>query len=640
MQKRILRSVLSILLCLTLAFSLVFTLMSCAMKGGNVNEDGNFGGDPDNDSLHDSQNDYHNKIVVPEYKDYERDTINFKDMSYTRPNYSGALESFREVISIIEKNEIPFDKQLQKIKDLEDEYNNILTMYAIANIYNSKDASLQFWNTEYAYVTSNYPTFAEVIEDMFVAAANSPHAEQFEEEYFGDGLIEEYKDGGKFTDAMIRLWADEEALEAEYSSLSTDSVKITYNGVTDTLDNLLDYYAKTYGETSREYLSHSSLIIAKYREKIDAEYLRIFISLIKIRKEIAIELGNASYLDHGYETLGRDYTSEEASKYLDDISEYIVPVYNILYISAFIPYFYPDGMDKPSVEATRITLDELMNNCYYLFGDVDGELNDIYSYMLQHRLYDVELKCDNRMQGAFTTYLDTYNAPFIFMSASENITDYSTLFHEFGHFYDAYINYNSDTSIDQKEISSQGLEYLMLHFTDEKLSKKDQLYLKYSMFRGALETLVIQGFFAKCEELIYALDYNDISVDNINKEIKRAAAMFGLNSKMIDITYLYSIPHLYLYPFYVQSYAVSIAPALEIYFMEGETEGAGFDAYRELVDRTYEENLSLKESLKKSGLTSPFEKNYLRTIANDIYNAILGKNYYEENDVENNVNAA
>lgn len=610
------------------------------MTGGNASSDDNFSGNAgDNDILND-QNDYHNKIIVPEYKDYKRDTIDFKNISYTRPNYSGTIEKLREVIAVIEKNEISFDKQLEKILALEDDYNHILTMYALANIYNSKDSSLEFWNNEYAYVTSNYPSFAEAIEDMFVAAANSPHAARFEEEYFGEGLIEEYKDGGKFTDTMIKLWADEEALEAEYSSLSTDSIKITYNGVTDTLDNLLDYYAKTYGETSREYLSHSSLIIAQYREKTDAEYLRIFISLIKIRKEIAAELGDKSYLEHGYEALGRDYTSEEASKYLDDIAKYIVPVYNVLYLSAFIPYFYPDGMDKPELEAPELALDELINNGYYLFNEVDSELNEIYSYMLQHRLYDVELGCDNRMPGAFTTYLDTYNAPFIFMSASGNIEDYSTLFHEFGHFYDAYVNYNSDTSIDQKEISSQGLEYLMLHFTDKKLSKKDQLYLKYTMFRGALETLVIQGFFAKSEELIYALDYSEINVDNINKEIKRAAAMFGLNSKMIDISYLYSIPHLYLYPFYVQSYAVSIAPALEIYFMESEKEGAGFDAYRELVDRTDEDNLTLKETLKKAGLTSPFEKNYLHDIANDIYNAILGKNYYEDDDVQNDVNAA
>ncbi len=642
MQKRIFRSVLSVLLCLALSFSVALTLFSCSMAGGNSDSagDADVGDKDDNSSGNSGESDYHGKIVVPVYKDYGRDTINFKDIAYTRPNYSKTIESFNKVIEAIEENSISFEDQINMIIDLEDDYNNILTMYALANIHNSKNTSLEFWNNEYAFVTSNYPSFANVIEDMFVAAANSPHAKRFEAEYFGDGLIEEYKDGGMFTDEMIELWAKEEKLEAEYSSISTNSIKITYNGVTDSLDNLLDLYKQKYGETSRDYLSHSALIMNIYREKMQEKYLEIFISLIKVRKEIATELGNSSYLDYGYKALGRDYSSEQASEYLDDIAEYIVPVYNMLSLSAFIPYFYPDGLDKSSRVASEITLDTLINNGYYLLDGVDSELNEIYSYMLQHGLYDIEINEENRMQGAFTTYLDDYNAPFIFISASGDITDYSTLFHEFGHFYDAYINYNSDTSIDQKEISSQGLEYLMLLFTNEKLSDKEQLYLKYTMFWDALETLVIQGFYAKSEELIYALDYDDITVDNINRAVKRAAEMFGLNSKSIDISYLYGIPHLYLYPFYVQSYAVSIAPALEIYFMEKENEGAGFEAYHELVDRTDEENLTLLESLEKSGLTSPFKKDYLRTLANKIHNAILGKDYYEDEDIQNDLNAA
>ena len=633
MHKRILKSILSLILCLCIIFSVALTLVACSASEGN-------NGSGDNNPSSDIENDYHDKIVVPEYKDYQRGTINFKDISYTRPNYTTTIENIRSVIAAIEKNEISFDEQIERIIALEDEYNHILTMYSLANIYNSKDTSLKFWNTEYTYVASNYPLFAEAIEDLFVAAANSTLAEKFEEEYFGEGLIEKYRDGGKFTEAMIELWANEEQLEAEYSSISTDSVEITYNGITDTLNNLLDFYKQKYGESSREYLSHSSLICTQYREKLNAEYLRIFISLIKTRKEIARELGNRSYLDYAYESLGRDYTSAEASKYLDDISEYIVPVYNVLYLSAFIPYFYPDGMAKPAIEASGVTLDVLINNGYDILEDADSGLTEIYAYMLQHGLYDIELNGENRMPTSFTTYLDQYNAPFVFISALGNITDYSTLFHEFGHFYDSYINYNSEASIDQKEISSQGLEYLMLHFADEKISKKDQVYLKYSMLRGALETLVIQGFYAKSEELIYALDYDDITKENIDKEIKSAADMFGLNSQMIDVSYLYSIPHLYLYPFYVQSYAVSIAPALEMYFMEKENPGTGFEAYLELVDRTGEEDLTLKEALKKSGLTDPFKKNYLRTIANDIYNAIIGKSYYEEDSVKNDINVA
>ena len=644
MHKSILKSAISLLLCLTLIFSLSITLISCSLAKSDPDSGGSSEGSADStapEAPGDSEAgaDYHDKIKVPEYKDYGRDTVNFSQISYERPNYAAVIASFGQVIDDIEANVIPYEEQLAKINALEDGYSTVLTMYSLANIYNSKDSSTKFWNDEYAFVTSGYPAFAEAIEDLFVAAANSAHAEKFEADYFGEGLIEEYRDGGKFTEEMIKFWAEEEALEAEYSSLSTDSFKITYNGVTDTVDNLLNYYEKKYGESSREYLSHSSMIIANYREKLESEQLRIFISLIKVRKNIAAELGDDSYLTHGYEALSRDYSSEDASKFLDGIAEYIVPVYQLLSLSVFIPHFYPHGMDKPPIDAKELTLDTLVNDGYELLSGVDSGLADIYAYMLQHGLYDIELQKSNRMIGAFTTYLENYNAPYLFISANGDICDYSTLFHEFGHFADAYINYNSDTSIDQKEISSQALEYLMLLRTDEKLSKKDQLYLKYSMTWNALETLVIQGFYAKAEELIYALDYDQITKENIDAQVKKAAEKFELNSKSISTLTLLGVQHLFLYPFYVQSYAVSIAPALEIYFMEIENGGAGFEAYLELIDRNGED-LTLVESITKAGITSPFKKDYLKTLANEIYNSILGKDYYEDKNVQNDTNAA
>ena len=641
MHKRILRSLLSILLCIALAFSISLTLISCSMAGGDSSDENDApqGDGPSTPEGSDENSNYHDKIKVPEYKDHGRDTINFADIKYERPNYAAVIALFRQTIDAIEANQISYDEQLARINELDAPYNTVLTMYSLANIYNSKNTAEKFWNDEYAIVTSGYPAFAEAIEDLFVAAASSPHAERFEDDYFGEGLIEEYKDGGKFTDKMIAYWEDEEALEAEYASLSSDSFKISYNGITDTVDNLLEYYKSKYGESSREYLSHSSMIITNYQNKLEDEQLRIFISLIKVRKNIATELGNDSYLDYAYESLSRDYSSEDASRFLDGIAEYIVPVYQLLSLSVFIPYFYPNGTSKSPISTTSLTLDALINDAHELLTEVDAELGDIYGYMLQHGLYDIELSTANRMQGAFTTYLNDYNAPFVFISAGGDICDYSTLFHEFGHFADAYINYNSDTSIDQKEISSQALEHLMLTRMDAKLSAKDQIYLKYYMLWDALETLVIQGFYAKAEEFIYSLDYDAITKDNINTQVKRAASEFDLNTKAIDVTTLLGIQHLFLYPFYVQSYAVSIAPALEIYFMETKETGSGFEAYRELIDRN-DEDMTLVESIKESGISSPFKKDYLRDLANKIYNSILGKDYYEDNNIQNNTNAA
>ena len=82
----------------------------------------------------------------------------------------------------------------------------------------------------------------------------------------------------------------------------------------------------------------------------------------------------------------------------------------------------------------------MINDLYSVYRDIDPELLDVYSYMLQHGLYDIADESANRFSGAFTTYIYSNNSPFIFMSAEGKIVDYMTLAHEVGHFYDGYVN--------------------------------------------------------------------------------------------------------------------------------------------------------------------------------------------------------
>ena len=123
--------------------------------------------------------------------------------------------------------------------------------------------------------------------------------------------------------------------------------------------------------------------------------------------------------------------------------------------------------------------------------------SSVYKYMLQHGLYDVEIAKMNRNSGSYVTYINGYNAPYLFVSATGTVSDYTTLMHELGHFTDAFINCNSKTSIDQSEISSQALSYLMLTKMEAYLSSEDMKYLIETTMLDAIFTLIIQGFYAK-----------------------------------------------------------------------------------------------------------------------------------------------
>ncbi|MBE6635768.1 MAG: hypothetical protein E7617_06210 [Ruminococcaceae bacterium] len=618
----------ALILTIALLCSSFTLLISCQTTGGNTDvgssggTNNNGGADAGDNSGAAENEDYRDKITVPEYKEYDRRTVKFSEMKFERPDFAAVIGGFDRVIELIKANEISFEEQIAAIEEIEAPYSLVRSMYAFTNIYNSIDSSDEFWNPQFTYITTNYPTFAGKVEDMFEAAANSPHAERFEKEYFGEGLIENYKDGGTLTEAMIQLWKTEEQLEADYSSISTATVEITYKNQTDTVDRILAFHKDKYGEKSTEYITAFTYCMQEY-QKISKEKSRsIYIDLFKVRSLIATELGDDSYMTYAYKSHARDYEPEKIERFLKDIADYIIPVYSTLSYFVFNPFF-------ETTEQSKLELHTLVNNCYSTLKKNDQDLADIFAYMLQFELFDIETEKLNRQDGAFTTYIDDYDAPFIFMTASGKSEDYSTLYHEFGHFVDAFINDNGTTSIDQKEVSSQALEYIMLHYMEDILSDSDMRYLTYKKLSSAMETLIYEGFYARFEALAYDLPYDAINEENLNKLIVKAAEEFKLNTKYVNDISVTFIPHIFLYPFYVQSYCTSLVPALQLYLMPTEN-GESLLAYKSIIDRS-EEDMTFEETIVAAGLSSPFESGVLQKIADEIHFIITGSHFFKNN---------
>ena len=314
---------------------------------------------------------------------------------------------------------------------------------------------------------------------------------------------------------------------------------------------------------------------------------------------------------------------------LSDIAKCVLPVYSKLYSYVFYPYF-------TSNSANPLSRVDLINSAYELLKDTDEDLYRAYSFMLTYGLYDIEPESDKRSPSAFETYLYDYDAPYIFISTASDSSDIATLFHEFGHFFDDYTNYASGGAMDILEISSQGLELLMLTRLKGTVSESDVTYLQYSALCSSLETLIFQGFYADVEHTIYGLSYSDITVESINAAVISSARKFSLNTSYVNDASVLVIPHIFLYPHYVQSYCTSLLPALELYFIESENAGEGFEVYKELVDR--EAGASYRETLEDSGLTYPFDKGFVERICNEIHYQLYGTYYF--NSSNNNTNAA
>ncbi len=569
-------------------------------------------------------------IIVPEYKDYGRGTQDFNALSYERPAVDELCREFEMITEAINANEISLDEQIGMIKALEDDYASCKTMYAMAEIFTYRDSSVERWSNEFEYMSTAMPSLSKAIEDMYVAAAQSVHAEQFEEKYFGPGLKDKYADGGKYTDDVVELLEEEAGYVSDYYALSTDTIEITYAGQTGTLDQMIEAAAKAYREGSSLYESLVSIYNEKYYAAYAEKSAEIYVSLLKTRRQIADAMEYSSYIEVAYEDRGYDYSASKAEAFLEDISNYIIPVYAQLNKTVFQPYF-------TNYRTPAVGREKLLNALYTVYKSKDAGLSDAYSYMLQHGLYDVKPASKNRYEGAFTTYLYSNNSPYLFVSMTEYVSDYSTLAHEFGHFYDNFVNSKANPSLELAEVSSQALELMTMEMLKGEISDAAYNYLRYLSYSSALEVLMYQGFYALFEHMAYSLSYAEISYSSVEELVADASeAMFDHrgNNTMRHVM----IPHIIISPMYVQSYCTSVIPALEIYFMEVEDAGGGLEVYKALVNRTGSPSSAFVYNLSRVGLGSPFDEGAVKDIANKMYYHIYGKNYFT--DAEDDSNAA
>lgn len=563
-------------------------------------------------------------LIVPEYRDYGRGTVNFSEITYKRPDMEAAISEFSALSDMIDENAQSFELQLSGIKETDNLFFEISSMYTYLNIMTKSDVSDSYWSTEFSYVSVSYPRFAKAVEDLFVACASSPHKDKFEDEYFGAGALSEYEGGGKYTDSAIELMAREAELEANYSGITPSSITLSYGGMNGTLDYLVSYYDERYGKseiTEALYLYHVFRIDGIYREEYAKLTKPIFTELIKTRFLIADALEYDSYTEYAYELTGHDYSADVTMRLLSDIADTLIPLYYRLYTEIFKNY------NAPSTPAANHK-NEILNTLYSVLEKTDTELFEAFCYMLQHGLYDVEPSSSKRYDGAFTAYIEKHRAPFIFVSTTGDAQDYFTVIHEFGHFYDAYVNDGTDASLDLSEISSQALEMLLLEGVEEALPEEYENYLLVKQIDDVLGTIRAQSFFSMVEHEIYGLEYDGVTEENINSILKRCEEKFYYAEGTFTLNDIVRVPHLVLYPSYVQSYVTSALVSLEIYFAEKDSEGAGLEAYRAIVSKDSDSTFS--SELYEVGLSTPFESGFIKETVNRIHRLIYGSDYYKD----------
>lgn len=310
----------------------------------------------------------------------------------------------------------------------------------------------------------------------------------------------------------------------------------------------------------------------------------------------------------------RDIDKEMRESFYASVKAFIVPL-----------------LQKMSQKMSNLYMD--MDYCVYEWDDCEllslaednlrvlsPELTEALEYMVEKGYYDISYG-ENKVEGAFTTMLPYAGAPYLFMQPVGDNYDFSTLIHEFGHYYAFYVSPDLNAfNLELSETHSQGLELLMLSQYEEIYGSGAELEEVCTMY-NILVSMVDGCLYDELER--YAYGQENLTVEDLNRKYGQLLREYGYWDDTVPEEQGYgwvTVSHLYSNPLYYFSYGVSAAAALEIWSMDQWN----YDGAHEMAVDTYLRLVSLgevgyfQETLEAAGLENPLSKKEIRSLSEEI----------------------
>ena len=449
--------------------------------------------------------------------DVFRDNKDFSDITYEHYDLSN-LETLLNQVTEMASSGGTRDEFTQLDNQIYWELAYIYTLNSIIDLQYSDDPTNEYVSQEYLYTDNLCTQASSEYWTAMSTMALSDNSDLMEASY-ADWQIDSFRNTSNTSDEEDALFGQESELEQQYYSLmAADSVDY---------DSVLDDY----------------------------------VELVKVRQQIAAAEGYDSYADYAYGQFARNYTPVDAQTIWDAAKNYFVPLMQEYGYNASVQV---SGLyDAADIDCSEQTILDSMAKA---IPQISDEAYEAFSFMRTHGLYDIGSSAA-KMDTGFTTTLYYYNEPFIFNAAKNNFTDYTDMFHEFGHYLNAYYTVSDPifgvSDNDLAELQSQGMEVLFIKYYGdifgEQYANDVSVYtlmnLIYSVIDGAMYDEFQQKVFAE----------QDLTADEVQEIFKQVYAEYGYQTYDGYETSWMDVEHNFSYPFYYISYSVSAISALELF---------------------------------------------------------------------------
>lgn len=557
--------------------------------------------------------------------------INFKELKYVQPNFEEVKEIISKLAEKVKKAK-DIEEIKEAIREFESVYCDMHTNLAIAMIRAYLDSSDKYYGIQMQEgmqkeATINYNEF-------YNALLNSPYNKEINKEY-GEEYLIKLRDSISIKSKGMELIAKEQELICQYQQLKA-TIKIEFNGEVLSEGEMTKYITSEDRNTRRE----ASIALHKAFIQLKDKFNDILDELVLVRNKIAAANGFSSFADYmNIEKGRREYGQKELLKFCMNIKNELIDFCGFLgekqaerlVLETLASYdcscSFIDGNAKPIGDGEK-----LREEAKTMYADLSNDISELYNTMVDNEYIDVS-SSPNKISGmGFCTELFNIKFPYVFGNCNGSIHDVDVLTHEVGHAYQMYLSLNnkklsaySAMPNDVAEIPSKTME----HFTQDYSQLffgKDAEKFSFQFLEQVLNELLAYCAIHEYESWLYS-NPEATSEERAKKyyegmvEIDPNVDYSDIEEFMKDGSSLFRSMGVYMFPFYLISYAISAISAIEFAKRMSEDKKSTWEDYTKLCAAGG--SLSYKELLQVANLNLPFEKSTIENSVGFIKGKIL-----------------
>ena len=287
-----------------------------------------------------------------------------------------------------------------------------------------------------------------------------------------------------FREENIPLQAELSVMKQQYGVIS-GKMTVSINGQAYTLQQ-----ATKFLESHDRNLREEAYTKIQDRRLQDKEALNdLYNQLIQKRHQEAINAGFTNFRDYRFKELGRfDYTKADCFAFHEAVKLHVLPLVNIIYqqkkdklgVDSLRPWDIDAEPDGTNPLRPFKASEELINKSIDCFTKLRPFFGDCLKKMQELKHLDLESRI-GKAPGGYNCPLAESGAPFIFMNASGQMHDVTTMVHEGGHAVHSFLAHPLELTgfkeypMEIAEVASMAMELFSMEHWDVFFNNKEEL---------------------------------------------------------------------------------------------------------------------------------------------------------------------